>query len=525
MKKTLWVILIFAIVLAVCLGIAELAARLIPEKELAAEQEIVIIANVMDENAATTIFFDETGAHVTGLGAEGTDEGVKIVYPGTYRISGTLADGQILVDCDRFHGGVYLMLEGADVTCSTGPAVYVKQSEKTVLHLVEGTANTLRDGENYVLMESQSESTGGAVYCDDALFVEGSGALTVIGSNADGIRSKDGLTVTGGTVTVTAADDGVQGSDFVDIQGGTLVVSAGGDGITTRKGEVLLSGGDVTIVSAGDGVSAMTDVYISGGTLAVTAYEGAANYETMAVNGLSAKGLKGQNIYVSGGVIALDTADDALHADCNAEVTGGVMTVRSGDDALSAAMNLNIRGGAVTVETSYEGLEAPAILVENGVILIDADNDGIDALNSFCQTGGYVAAAAPQGLNTDGTFAVDGGWMILSAKEEGCPLSFAEGEVTGGTLVVTGTGTTAEFTEDGILPASFVYAFPSSVAAGTPVSLYSAAGAEIFSFNTAQNANMILVASGAMGLGQEYALMAGDTVLTGTLTTESTIVR
>lgn len=525
MKKTLEIMLIFAVVLAVCLGIAELADRLVPEKEPSVREEIVYIANVMDVNAATTIHLDESGAHVVGLGAEGTEEGVKIAYPGTYRISGTMRDGQILVDCDRFHGGVYLVLEGVDITCSDGPAIYVKQSEKTVLHLMEGTSNTLRDGEGYILTEKQEESTGGAVYCDDGLFIEGSGALTVIGANADGIRSKDGLTITEGTVSVMAADDGVQGSDFVDIQGGSLSVTASGDGITTRKGEVILGGGDVTVVSAGDGISAMTDVYIRGGSLGVTAYGGAGNYETMAVNGLSAKGVKGQNIYVSGGTILLDTADDGLNADNVTEVTGGVMTVRSGDDALSAAMELNIRGGSVTVETSYEGLEAPAILVEDGVVLIDSDNDGIDAIDSYCQSGGYVAAAGPECVNTDGSFAVNGGWMLLSAKEEGCPLTFAEGSVTGGTLIVTGMGTVAEFTEDGAIPASFVYALPSELAAGTPVSLHNAADAELLSFTTAQNAGVILVASGAMGLGQEYVLMAESSVLTGILAPECTIVR
>lgn len=525
MKKTLEIILIFAVALGACLGVSELADRLLPEKEPSVQEEIVYIANVMDINAATTIWLDESGAHVVGLGAEGTEEGVKIVYPGTYRIQGTMRDGQILVDCDRFHGGVYLVLEGAEVSCSFGPAIYVKQSEKTVLHLVEGTVNTLRDGENYVLMESQSESTGGAIYCDDGLFIEGSGALAVIGANADGIRSKDGLTVTGGAVTVMAADDGVQGSDFVDIQGGSLAVTANGDGIATKKGEVILAGGDVTVTSAGDGISAATDVYIRGGTLAVTAYGGAGNYEPMAVNGLSAKGVKGQNVYVSGGSILLDTADDGLNADNITEVTGGVLTVRSGDDALSAAMNLSIRGGTVTVETGYEGLEAPAILVEDGVVLIDADNDGVDALDSYRQTGGYVAVAGPQCVDTDGIFAVEGGWMFLAAKEVKCPLSFAEASVTGGTLVVTGMGTTEEFTEDGTLPTGFLYVLPAQLAAGTPVGIYAASGAELMSFTTARNADMILLASGAMGLGQEYTLVTGDTALTGVLASECTIVR
>lgn len=524
MKKTWKIIIIFAVVLAACLGIAELAERLLPEKEPSVQEEIVYIANVMDINAATTIHLDETGAHVVGLGAEGTEEGVKIVYPGTYRISGAMADGQILVDCDRFHGGVYLVLEGVDITCSEGPAIYVKQSEKTVLYIAEGTANTLRDGEGYILTEKQEESTGGAVYCDDALFVEGAGALTVIGANADGIRSKDGLTITGGVISVTAADDGIQGSDFVDIQGGSLTVSASGDGITTRKGEVILAGGDVAVTSAGDGIAAATDVYIRGGSLAVTTCGGWENYEAMAVSGVSAKGMKGQNIYISGGSVLLNTADDGFHADNTAEVLDGVLTVRSGDDALCAAMNLNIRGGTVTVETGYEGLEAPAILVEDGVVLIDAENDGVDALESYRQTGGYVAVAGPQCMDTDGFFTVEGGWMYLSGAEEKCPLAFAEASVTGGTLVVTGMGTVEEFTDAGMIPASLVYVLPAELAAGSPVGIYTAAGTELMSFATARNTGMILVASGAMGFGQEYTLAAGDALLTGVLTPESTVV-
>lgn len=524
MKKTLRIILIFAVVLALCLGIAELKKRYFPEEEPSAEEEIVYIANVMDINAATTIRLDETGAEVVGFGAEYTEDGVKIVYPGTYCISGTMADGQIRVDCDRFHGGVYLVLEGADITCSDGPALYVKQSEKTVLYLAEGSVNTLRDGENYVLTEKQEESSGGAVYCDDDLYIEGSGMLTVIGANADGIRSRDGLTVTGGVLEIVAADDGLQGSDYVDIQGGVIAVSAEGDGITTQKGDVLLGGGDVTISSGGDGISSTTDVYISGGTLAITAFGGAANYETMAVNGISAKGLKGQNIFVSGGTLVLDTADDGLDADNSAVVSGGAMTVSSGDDALCAGVTLAVTGGSVTVETSYEGLEAPAIQVENGVVFICADNDGIDALDSYCQTGGYVSVAGPQCLQTDGTFVVQGGWMFLWATEEGGPASFAEAYVGGGTLIATGMGTAADFTEDGTVPASFVYALPSTLAASTPVGIYTAAGEELLSFTTARDADMILVASGALGLGQDYTLRAEEQLLTGTLTEEWVVV-
>lgn len=525
MKKTLRIILIFAVVMAACLGAAELVERFVPEEEPQVQEEIVIIANVMEPEAATTIYLDETGGHVSGMGAEGTEEGAKIVYPGTYRISGAMADGQIVVDCDRYHGGVYLMLDNVSLTCGDGPAIYIKQSERTVLYLVEGSVNALGDGAGYVLTEKQEESTGGAVYCDDNLFIEGTGYLSVTGANADGIRSKDGLTISGGVLEITAADDGLQGSDHVEILGGTFVLNADGDGIATKKGDVTMSGGTVTIVSGGDGISAAANVNVLGGSLAVTACGGWENYETMAVNGLSAKGLKGVNVTVTDGALTLNTADDSVSADEYATIHGGVLTVLSGDDALSAGNTLTVSGGAVTVETSYEGMEAPVILVEDGLVVIDADNDGIDAPDSYCQTGGYVTATAPQCLQTEGTFAVNGGWMFLSAREEGCPLFFREGSVTGGTLVVTGMGTTAEFTENGGLPASLIYAFPSSLAAGTPVGIYSASGQALLSFTTAENADMILVASGAMGLGQSYTLGAGDRFLTGTLTEEPSVIR
>lgn len=527
MKKTLTVILGFAIVMAACLGLAELVDWLRPEQVPAPEpvEEPILVANVMDEAAATTIVLQGNTAEITGLGAAVENEGVKIVYPGTYRIRGTLTDGQILVDCDEFHGGVYLMLEGVDVSCSDGPAVYVKQSEKTVLYLTEGSENFLQDGPGYTITESIETSTGGAVYCDDDLYIEGTGALTVTGNNADGIRSKDGLTITGGALTVYAADDGVQGSDYVDIQSGVLTVSAYGDGITSKKGDITLSDGWVEVISGGDGVSAAANVNLLGGSLAVTAYGGAENYETMAANELSAKGVKGQNVVVSGGSYTLDTADDAIHGDLDLTVTGGTLSVCSGDDAVSAARALTVTGGDIAIETSYEGLEAATVTVTDGTVSICAENDGVDALGGFTMTGGYMTVEAPQCVSTDGVFAAYGGLLHLAATAEDTPLKFAESDVTGGTVIVTGIGTTADFQSGGVLPGSLLFVLPGQLAAESWVSLTDAGGTALIAFQTVQPSGMVLIASGAMGLGQTYALAAADWSMPAVLTAEGTVVR
>lgn len=526
MKKTLMIILVFAVVMAACLGAAELVEWLRPEK--AAPEDVVapvIVANTMDESAATVIELSDDGAVITGIGAAVTDEGVKIAYPGTYRVRGSMTDGQLLVDCDTYHGGVYILLDGADISCSTGPAIYVKQSEKTVLHLVEGTENRLQDGAGYTITEKQEISTGGAVYCDDDLFIEGDGALTVVGSNADGIRSKDGLTLSGGAVTVTAADDGVQGSDYVDILGGTLTVTAAGDGIASTKGDITLSDGAVTVNSQGDGISSASDVYLLGGSFSAVTYGGAENYETMALNGLSAKGVKGLNVTVSGGTYVMNTADDAMHGDETLTVTGGDISVRSGDDAISAAQGLAIEGGRVVIETSYEGLEAASVTIADGLVSIYAENDGVDALGGFTMTGGAMTIEAPQCVSTDALFSLQSGVLYLAVTGADTALKFAEGSVTGGTLIATGSGIAADFQSGGVLPASLLFVLPGELAAGSDVGLWDAAGNRLLSCTTAQPAGMILVASGAMGLGQEYTLTAGDITMSTVLTEENTILR
>ena len=526
MKKTLTIILMFAAVMAVCLGAAELVEWLRPEKEaVPAAEAPVVVANVMDVNAATVIDLSADGAVITGIGADAVDEGVKIAYPGTYRIRGTMTDGQIIVDCDNFHGGVYILLDGADIACSTGPAVYVKQSEKTVLHLVEGTVNRLADGADYTIDEKQEVSTGGAVYCDDDLFIEGAGALYVVGNNADGIRSKDGLTISGGTVTVAAADDGVQGSDYVDIQGGSLSVTAAGDGIASTKGDITLSGGAVTVIAQGDGVASAMDVRLLGGSLAVTTYGGAENYDAMALEGLSAKGVKGLNVTVSGGTYVMNTADDAMHGDETLTISGGDITARSGDDAISAAQTLSVEGGRVVIETSYEGLEAASVAVSGGLVSIYAENDGVDAIGGFTMTGGAMTIEAPQCVSTDAVFSVQSGVLYLAAVGQDTALKFAEGSVTGGTLIATGSGTVSQFQSGGVLPSSLLFVLPGELAANAQVALWDAAGTQLLSCTTAQPAGVILLASGAMGLGQEYTLTAGEWSMTTVLGEENTVIR
>lgn len=57
---------------------------------------------------------------------------VTIKASGIYAIAGTLDDGSIIVDVDKStdEGTVFLILNGADITCKTSAPIYIKGAKK-----------------------------------------------------------------------------------------------------------------------------------------------------------------------------------------------------------------------------------------------------------------------------------------------------------------------------------------------------------------------------------------------------------
>ncbi|MEI3219247.1 MAG: carbohydrate-binding domain-containing protein [Lachnoclostridium sp.] len=69
-----------------------------------------------------------------------------ITKAGTYILTGTLTDGQIIVDAEN-KGDVKLVLNDADINCSSSAPIYIK-SGNTVITLADGTENSVSDGKN-----------------------------------------------------------------------------------------------------------------------------------------------------------------------------------------------------------------------------------------------------------------------------------------------------------------------------------------------------------------------------------------
>ncbi|MEZ4525588.1 MAG: carbohydrate-binding domain-containing protein [Desulfobacterales bacterium] len=223
----------------------------------------------------TEILLNGNSITVDGSGATAAGSTVTVTSAGTYNISGTLTDGQIIVntaDADA----VNLVLKGINVTCSSSSPIYVISAEETVLSLADNTQNYVTDGSVYVFPDAETDEPDAAIFSKSDLDIEGSGSLTVTGNYSDGIASKDGLVIAGGNITVTSADDGIRGKDWLIVKDGNITVNAKGDGLKStndedsKKGYISVENGTFNITAAGDGIQAETNVMISGGTFTLT---------------------------------------------------------------------------------------------------------------------------------------------------------------------------------------------------------------------------------------------------------------
>lgn len=283
------------------------------------------------------------------------DNCITISAGGTYRLSGKLTKGQVLVTGSE---KVKLYLDGVEITSPSGPALVCTNEKRTILSLAKDSQNTLTDSADNADTEINGCNVSAcALFAQDKLTINGSGSLTVTGSSVDGIVCKDDLKLVNGTITVEAAQDGVKGKDCVAMFGADLNVTAGNDGIKSTesnddtKGFLQLEQGSATVQAGGDCLQAETLVWIADGTYHLTSSGTAVNTETGEAN--SSKGIHcGGDVEIAGGKLTIDAAEDGVNCTGSLELQAGEVDVTSAEDGVQADGDLTVSGGAVTITTT-----------------------------------------------------------------------------------------------------------------------------------------------------------------------------
>ena len=223
---------------------------------------------------AVTITFSDEGVLVNGSGVSVDGTTVYISAKGTYLLSGSCANGQIVVEVTK-EDKVQLVLNGLNLTCADSAPLYVICADKVGLTLAPGSENSFTDAAVYTRV---FEKEPNACVCSrDDLTINGTGSLTVTGLNNNGIGTKNDLRIVNGTITVTAPKNALKGNDSVAIKDGTIVLEAGKDAIKAEnaedagKGFVYIEGGNLTITAGDDAIQGQQDVTIKGGSISVSA--------------------------------------------------------------------------------------------------------------------------------------------------------------------------------------------------------------------------------------------------------------
>jgi hypothetical protein len=505
-----------------------------------------------------SITFEGSGATVNG-------NIVTITSAGMYSISGTLNDGQIIVDTED-EETVDLVLNGADITYSTSAPIFVSNAEKTVITLADGTENYVTDGASYIFEDEESDEPNAAIFSKDDLTVNGNGSLTVNATYNNGIASKDDLKITGGNITVNAVNDGIKGRDSIAVKDGMITVNAGSDGMQANndedaeKGYISIEGGTMNITAGLDGIQAETSLFISGGNITISSGGGSINGssggggnnwgnwgggnnpdDNSSVE--SAKGLKaGVDVTITGGTMNIDSSDDSVHSNGSLTINGGDILLASGDDGMHADSALEINGGDINITQSYEGIESAVLTFNDGNIHIVASDDGLNTAggndgssmngrpgqNNFnasmnyhlYMNGGYIFIdAAGDGIDSNGPIDMTGGIVLINGPTNNGngALDYAGAfNITGGFLVAVGSSGMAQAPSTSSTQYSVMQTFQSMQAAGTMIHIESEGGEDILTFVPTKEYQSVVFSSPELTNGSTYIVYSGGSS-TGTV--------
>lgn len=487
---------------------------------------------------AELIKFTTNGVSYSGSNATVSGGVITITAGGSYVVSGTCNDGQIIVNTEDF---VQIILNNANITCQKSAPIYVQNADKVVVTLAAGSTNTLSDTSSFTYTDAAEEEPNATIFSKDDLTFNGTGSLIVNSNFNNAIQSKDKLKFVQGTYTVNSVADGIQGKDVVGICGGTFTIKTTGDGIKstneeTDAGLVEITGGNITINATKDGIQAENYIDIQGGTLNITTNGGTANApqhtEEMGGGGWpgssstttttdteSAKGLK-SNIatIIAGGTQTFNTSEDAVHGDNIVYVDGGVTNIAAGDDGIHAESYLVIDDGAINMTASYEGLEAPNIYVNGGDHYVTASDDGVNGNGSNAYVafngGTLIVDASGDGLDSNGNIDMTGGVVLVSGSTNGGngALDYDQTfNITGGILVAAGSSGMAMNVSSSSTQPGMLVTYSGSQSANSVIILRDSAGNDLVAFNPAKTYQTVCISAPGMTVGSTYSLYTGTT--------------
>ncbi len=363
------------------------------------------------------------------------NESVRITQEGTYILSGSIEDGQIVVDCEDEK--VQLVLNGVTISSSNSAPLYVIASDKVYVSLNEGTENTLSTTGEYE--DVDGNGIDAVIFSKGDLSFNGFGTLTINADYGHGICGKDDVIFTSGTYNIESENHGIRANDSIRIAGGTFNIESGKDAIKcsssdeneTELGYIYIADGTFKLDAMQDGLSASSTLLIDNGYFnissgggfvkvlnSITLGEGSSGSQVTDSLTTSMKAMKANDIEINDGTYYMSCYEDAMHANNDLfTINGGTFTIYTGDDGVHSDNNLVINGGTIDIIDGYEGIEGANITINGGTISVDVLDDAVNVSHSsgvLTITGGHITLKSQgDGVDSNGSFVMTGGTLVL----------------------------------------------------------------------------------------------------------------
>ena len=458
-----------------------------------------------------------------------SDNQITITRAGTYVLSGSLTNGQIVVDASGEK--VQIVLKDASINCDTSAAIYVKSADKVFVTLAENTSNTLTNTKDFVAIDDNNIDA--VIFSKSDLSLNGSGTLTIHAAYGHGIVSKDDLVITSGTYDITAARHALSGKDSVRIADGVFTLNAKKDGIhsentdNAEKGFIYIADGTFSITCDSDGMDAEETLQVDGGTITIAAGDDGlhADGDLVLNDGTvtitkSYEGLEGKTVTITGGSYAVTSSDDGVNA-AGDGTAGNSSDSASSDSSKEQKMpsgtppkqpqnssdstempdapksapngNGNPEPGGMEDATDYN-----LIQISGGMLTVNAGGDGLDSNGDLTVTGGEIYIDGP----------VQGGNGALDCS--------GTATISGGTVIAVGSSGMAENFSSSSTQGSMLVTVSASMISGE-ITLQDSNGNSLLSYTPAKSYNSVVISCPKLTSGETYTLLAGDTTTTVTL--------
>lgn len=406
-----------------------------------------------DENTAIKIFLEGSSATCASENVEISKSTVTIKGSGVYILSGSLENGQIIVDIDDSEKA-QLVLSNASINCSTSAAIYIKSAGKAFITLADSTSNTLSNTNDFIAIDDNNIDS--VIFSKKDLTLNGSGSLDVNAAYGHGIVSKKDLKFIDGNYNINAKEHCLQAKNSIRIAGGSFNLISGEDALHCKyeddseitKGFIYIIGGQFNIAAGDDAIHATRALVIKSGMINISeCYEG----------------LEGEAIYISGGDIAIKSSDDGINATSSSS--------DSGTNDMFASDGVS------------------SLTITGGKIIVDAEGDGIDSNGDITISGGEIYVDGP---TNSGNGALDYNGTAT---------------INGGTLVAVGAAGMAQNFSDGAQCAMLVNA---QGMAGSEISLKDSNGDTILTYIARKNYNSVLISCAQLKKGETYTIISGE---------------